>query len=675
MTSDSGHYIADADALLGQGVREIRHLPLFPALFAGLRLVSSESSAVNLAMLAVVAILVASFYFFVRGRLGHPVPELAATALFASAPTIAEAVGWYGMSMLLGLSLTFVAMRLIDQVMIRPRVLTTAAAGCACAGVALSHPFALVLLAEVTTLVLGVRALLGARGLFRRTVSGGLFVRRLAACVIIASAVTGAVLTQRQFYFQVNSPFAARLDLSRLSLAADWAFRENPWLWLSILLAMVIVLPLAIMRTNREPRPLLLWTVGLGLVCFANVAVLGGNGSFTTRNFYPLPATIAVGLGFIISLLLSARLNLGRVTLQVGDGQRLFQGLAVVLAIGTIFLASDSYRKRLDVALPYYNYVTPAELVGIQWLKARHGVAVVTAKGDDLTAGTQYAWMIEGLSKMRAYGPGLGFQSSLLASAVEETNDAERLIAGNLVVESEVLRAAAPSDFMMKIDLYGRVDGTWEPLFSISPTFLEVDPAYAVIQAEELHSAQRAADLVWTTPKDILSGQIQLVAGNTMPQYSLSSKDAGARIGILVEPRFKDPGAITALRTDGAVLSAFLEGHRIVVEVIANNGGLSAGATAEHKSAHGVVFNPGQLNAFELHFNIRGIDSTKPSISMYTSAAVGVKRAITYIYTWHRSGLVNEFSSRKCTRQAFSNQEIVIFSIDQQCLVASATTG
>ena len=42
LTPDGGHYLADADAVLGDGARELRHPPLFPVLLAIVRAFAGE---------------------------------------------------------------------------------------------------------------------------------------------------------------------------------------------------------------------------------------------------------------------------------------------------------------------------------------------------------------------------------------------------------------------------------------------------------------------------------------------------------------------------------------------------------------------------------------------------------------------------------------------------------
>src|SRR5689334_7522595 len=103
LVPDAGLYLADADSLTGNGVVGLRHPPLFPVLLAITRfVVRDDLAAIRLAFVAVVSIVTICAYVFMRGRTGSKAGDLAATAVFAMAPTTAEAVGWYGASGLLG---------------------------------------------------------------------------------------------------------------------------------------------------------------------------------------------------------------------------------------------------------------------------------------------------------------------------------------------------------------------------------------------------------------------------------------------------------------------------------------------------------------------------------------------------------------------------------------------
>ena len=120
LSADAGHYLADADAVFGDGVRASRHLPVFPVLLGLLRFATDDLGAVVLGMAAVVVVMAAGFYVFVKGRLGAPLAEMVGVVSFVLAPVMAEGVAWYGASMMLGLGLSLFAMRLVDDAVDTP---------------------------------------------------------------------------------------------------------------------------------------------------------------------------------------------------------------------------------------------------------------------------------------------------------------------------------------------------------------------------------------------------------------------------------------------------------------------------------------------------------------------------------------------------------------------------
>ncbi|MDP9233905.1 MAG: hypothetical protein M3P01_05075, partial [Actinomycetota bacterium] len=92
---DGAHYIADADALRGAGVRPLRHPPLFPALVALFTLAFDDVSAFQVALFVSLALFIIGIYVLLR-RWMTPEASLIGTAVGAFLPTTAEILGWGG---------------------------------------------------------------------------------------------------------------------------------------------------------------------------------------------------------------------------------------------------------------------------------------------------------------------------------------------------------------------------------------------------------------------------------------------------------------------------------------------------------------------------------------------------------------------------------------------------
>src|SRR4051812_37024478 len=84
LTSDMGHYLADADALVGNGVRDIRHLPAFPAVDAVLRLGFSRLTTIRVGMVVIEVLLFAAGMLLFRSRATHPLSSVVGATMLAA---------------------------------------------------------------------------------------------------------------------------------------------------------------------------------------------------------------------------------------------------------------------------------------------------------------------------------------------------------------------------------------------------------------------------------------------------------------------------------------------------------------------------------------------------------------------------------------------------------------
>ena len=309
LSADAGHYLADADAVFGDGVRASRHLPVFPVVLGLLRFLTDDLGAVVLGMGVVVLVMAAGFYVFVRGRLGAPLAEMVGVVSFVLAPVIAEGVAWYGASMMLGLGLSLFAMRLIDDAVDRPSPWRVVAAGSLCGLVGLTHPLAFLLLAEVCAVV-GVAVVVaplraggragwrtGLRPAFERA-------RRLAGIGAVALLVAAPAVS---FYTSVQNPGTVAFNPARLASLPDWAFREDPWLWVPLLLGGILVLiPGGRALNGTTGLRLGLWGAAVGVVSVGNLLLGGGHESYTSRYAYALPVTAGCAAAVAVGLLARA---------------------------------------------------------------------------------------------------------------------------------------------------------------------------------------------------------------------------------------------------------------------------------------------------------------------------------------------------------------------------------
>ena len=426
LNGDGGHYLADASALSGHGVRALGHLPIFPGLLLVIHMVVRNSLvALDVAMGLVMVALSGAFYLFVRGRLGNRWAEVAGTILFALSPLFAEGVAWYGASMLLGLALSLVAMRCIDTALSAPRIRTTVLAGAVSGAVALTHPFSLLFLFEAAVLAVGMRVVAAVVIARSAAFAPRAVAPRIAAGAAIAVCVAVAVFAGRSFYTSAQNPVSISIDFSRLHLLFSWALRDDTPLWLALFGAVLVVLPAGWWLARERGLHLSIWVTAVAAVSLANVVLMTGAGDYVTRNFYALPIVLGVTFAMLVAVAVKATSILAarRPVLR-----RVVVAVPVLVALAA---AAQAYAGHLAVAVPYYNMVTGDEYAAITWLHGQHGTVVVTDKDTNIDDGTLYAWMIEGLDNVRAIGPGSD-TVNLLAAERAESSAAVRIIDGDI---------------------------------------------------------------------------------------------------------------------------------------------------------------------------------------------------------------------------------------------------
>lgn len=658
LPGDAGHYLADADAVFGDGVRESRHLPLYPMLLGALRLVVGDLEAVTLGMAFVIVLLALGFYTFIRGRTGSPVAELVGTAFFVASPLIAEGVGWYGASMLLGLALSLFAMRWIDEAMSRPSRRRVVVAGVTSGLVGLAHPLAFALLAQVSALVLTVLAIRALRRAPSGAAKRSVLFRHAAPAGAVAAIAAVLASAQLGFYSDLQSPVSVDFDPARPAAVWRWAFREDAALWaLVVVLGAALLVPGARRLTGEAGLRFGLWSAVVGAVALGNIAVGGGQPSYTTRNIYALPVALAATVAVVVAL--ASRLPPGTPSRWRAATHVL---VALVVLVSGVRVG-QAHLARLDVAIPYYSSLSPLELDAIAWLQGRRGTVAVTAKGGDKNAGTLYAWMIEGLARMRAVGTGDAFLA-LLERARQDSLDVERMVSGSAVTESASLRVSRNAALPGRADVAGLVDGDWFPLVTISAGSYGAVPGDAAAAAPAgARSADPARQAELRTRVRRAGDQVHLVV-DVAPSHSADA------VSVDVEPsRFTS----AVLRADGGRSSIAVAAGERDVELRMETEP-SSPSSVEHDArstaARVHVESPGP-GGLRLRLAVSNLDPPRGPEVSYRDADLIRKLGVRYLFTWRESEVGSLLAGRRCFREATGNREVLVFEVVPACRAAA----
>ena len=660
VSADAAHYLADADALLGHGVRESRHLPLFPLVLGLTRFLFGTLGGVVAAMLVVLALLVLGFHFLVRDRLGSPAAEAVGALFFVASPLMAEAVGWYGASMLLGLALSLIAMRMVDDALASPTVATAVKAGLVCGLVGLCHPLSFLLLAQVCGLVVPLLVITGARAARRSGLPVGRWLRpRLLAVTGILCIAVVVTLPALRFYTELRSPIAIAFDPARLGALGRWAFRQDAPFWAALLaLSTVILVPGARRLSGDAGGRLAVWALGFSIVPLGTVLLLGGHPSYTSRYLYALPVILATTAAVGFDLLWRTPPHMGP------SGVIAVRVLVAIAVCVSALRVAESYVSRVDIALAYYNPLTPSELEAVRWLHDRPGTVAVSAKGGDMVSGTLYAWRIEGLAHTRAIGTDQAFLA-VLDSAHRDSVDVDRIFAGSIGLEDGRMRVAASESDVEPIRLNGLVGGDWFPLAELGLAPISASPGGAPVMA-----AVKDDHGVLSLDHGGLAVEAEVSSRSPAETVITIRRRAGAPEPLTADLRPPESARSATLRSDGGTLSADVDvnGRRMTVEV--QGDGAIARVDRDARTGSARLHLEAAPSADTMTFTVRatGLDPVRTELSSYRDVDLLQRHDVRYLYTWRQSALAPVLSARACFEPAAQNAEVVIFRVRASCI-------
>ena len=399
LSVDASVYLSRSRSVFRTEPGEVGYLPAVPLMVRIARGVAGDLSALRITMYALVILLAIAFAVFARDRLAAPAPVAVGAAAMAFSPMVAEAVGWYGAGMLLGLALLVVALRPLDAAFRNPAPRPFVLAGLALAAIALTHPFWLLVAAQVVAV-----AWLGFAALSVWRPDGNAMPLRRTAIGLAGIAALGGlgVLARAGFYSDLDYATSIRPSTAGLRLLMDFALRDARWFGI-VIVAGIVAAAVVGGRTG-------VWAAAATVVVLADLVLLHGTADYVTRVLYALPLLSGIAVAALVAIA-GAR------------NQWLGIGVAVVL----LAVCATIFRDRLDVAVPYYNRLTDGQRHAVQFLKNRDGAVLVATFDPEMA--DYYSAVIDGIAARSAPRPlpPAGDPSPL---QVERSTDVSRLLSG-----------------------------------------------------------------------------------------------------------------------------------------------------------------------------------------------------------------------------------------------------
>lgn len=420
-SADAAHYVGDADALLGHGVREIRHPLFFPALLALFQPFTGDVGAFQLSIGVAAFLLPVSMYLLLRQWIS-PIPSLTGAAFGSLTAPIGELFGWGGGATFIALDFMIFSVAFME-LWIRKRGKQGIFVGTFVGLTAVSHP--LVLGATVFVLV----ARWGAQGLTRRSLHmdwSSTGVRGIGSVLAVAG---GLFLLSSNYYLQLKTPgLGWSTNFGLFGGFLLFTIRDN--VFLLIFLVLGFLLPLPLMK-----RSLFVVAASIGALFVAIPVLTSWDASYSSRVVYFLPIVFSIGGGLLSHWVIghvrrTPRLRRFEAPVMIG--------LVLAATIGPCGLG---YVDRVQFASAYYQRVHVADLPAFEYLRGGTGTVATSWMGAFPDEGSVNAWFVEALAKRPALGPGAPWLSTLTTVGSAEL-DLQRFFSGSVGLENGAVQIA-----------------------------------------------------------------------------------------------------------------------------------------------------------------------------------------------------------------------------------------
>ena len=457
LTPDAAHALADADALVGNGVRQLQYLPGFPALVVLARLPVGDVAGVHLALAVAYAMLGVGLFLLCRRSVGGRSAFVGAGVALVS-PVLAELLDWSGGATLLATALFALSLVAFEHWLRSPRPGWGLTLGGGVGLTLATHPF----VATVAVGCLAIRWLSVLSVRRRLDMSWGVLgIRGIVVATLPVLAAAALVLPRYQLIALPSDTGLRPPNLADTLTLIHWATRDSP------LIALLLVgCTAAALRRGGAGRPI---AAALIAAFVFLTAFLGGDDSYRSRIAYFIPIVVALG-----AALAWQDLDLRLRHPPPGRTGRAFLAVLPLLVVWSV--AMLGFEERIAVGARFYQRLSAADLAVMDVLRAEPGGVVATSwAGNSYGEGLPNSWLIEGLAHRRAAGP-VDPALSTLADQISLGEAMQKLFAGEQGLGNGTLQVA------------------------LGPDGARADPAVAANLAGFLHPILFANTLVDTAP-------------------------------------------------------------------------------------------------------------------------------------------------------------------------------
>jgi hypothetical protein len=453
LSPDGGHYLADAAALTGDGVRPLAHPPAFPALVASASTWLSGVGQVQFALGASLWLLAVALYLLCRQFAAVPA-SIAGAGIGVTFPAIAELLAWNGGATLLATAFLAFSLAACEWWLRTGLRRAACCTGIAAGVVLLAHPF----VAAVAFVCIAARwlveAIARARPYLR--LRGSPFSCEQLALLVLPIAVAAPLALP--YYRSVEVDAGVRFGFPRLGAIWDtltWGLREQ-----GVLLLLFVVFLVAMFYGGRASATI---AGALGAVYLVVSSATRADPSYRTRVAYLLPIVGAIGAAQLWTRAIDPAIE--RVAPRVRRPELAKIGTALV---AVVIFASLGYLPRIPRAAAFYQRLDRVDVAALQTLSGGRGLVATSWNANAYGNGISNAWYVEGLASRDAAGP---TDPALSTLAREEREGAamQQFFSGIAGVQNGAMQVSGgPPGAFGTPALQTMIDGMYRPVLYVN---------------------------------------------------------------------------------------------------------------------------------------------------------------------------------------------------------------